>query len=155
MCHKVLLSHVRFFVTPWTVAHQASSAHGDFPGKNTGVGWLPVPSPGDLSNPRIESRSLDIADSLPSEPPGKPHKVSGLYQIQGIKSRTKHIKSTYISHAMTKKFPIEKNRAQAEIFVYTFLAKERSTASKLRTPWLKSCHRTGFKGVCLCTIHNL
>ena len=33
----------------------------------------PLPSPGDLPNPRIELKSLVLqADSLPSEPPGKP-----------------------------------------------------------------------------------
>ena len=34
---------------------------------------LPCPSPGDLSDPEIESESPTFqADSLPSEPPGKP-----------------------------------------------------------------------------------
>ena len=34
---------------------------------------LPFPSPGDLPNPGIKSRSPALqADSLPSEPPGKP-----------------------------------------------------------------------------------
>ena len=34
---------------------------------------LPLPSPGDLPNPGIEPRSPALqADSLPSEPPGKP-----------------------------------------------------------------------------------
>jgi len=34
---------------------------------------LPVPSPGDLPGPGIEPRSPAFqADSLPSEPPGKP-----------------------------------------------------------------------------------
>ena len=34
---------------------------------------LPCPPPGDLPNPRIEPRSQSLlADSLPSEPPGKP-----------------------------------------------------------------------------------
>ena len=34
---------------------------------------LPVPSPGYLPNPGIEPQSLTLqADSLPSEPPGKP-----------------------------------------------------------------------------------
>ena len=34
---------------------------------------LPCPSPGDLPNPGIELRSPTLqADSLPSEPPGKP-----------------------------------------------------------------------------------
>ena len=44
----------------------------DFSSKNTGVG-LPFPPPGDLSNPGIEARSPALqADSLLSEPPGKP-----------------------------------------------------------------------------------
>ena len=34
---------------------------------------LPCPTPGDLPNPGIEPRSPALqADSLPSEPPGKP-----------------------------------------------------------------------------------
>ena len=34
---------------------------------------LPFPSPGDLPNPRIEPESPALqADSLPTEPPGKP-----------------------------------------------------------------------------------
>ena len=48
------------------------SVHGDSPGKNTGVGSH-APPPGDLPNPEIKSRSSALqADSLPSEPPGKP-----------------------------------------------------------------------------------
>ena len=44
----------------------------DFPGKNSGMGCHFL-SPGDLPDPRIEPRSLAFqADSLPSEPPGKP-----------------------------------------------------------------------------------
>ena len=36
---------------------------------------LPFPSPGDLPDPGIEPRSLALqADSLPSQPPGKPLK---------------------------------------------------------------------------------
>ena len=35
---------------------------------------LPFPSPGDLPDPGIESRSSALqADYLPTEPPGKPH----------------------------------------------------------------------------------
>ena len=42
------------------------------PGQYPGVG-KPFPSPGDLPNPRIESRSPSLqADSLPAEPQGKP-----------------------------------------------------------------------------------
>ena len=65
-----LLSRVRLFVTPWTVAHQASpsmefSRHEYWSG-------LPFPSPGDLPDPGIEPGSPTLqADALPSEPPGK------------------------------------------------------------------------------------
>jgi len=38
--------------------------------------WLPFPFPGDLPDSGIEPESLALqADSLPSEPPGKPLEV--------------------------------------------------------------------------------
>ena len=58
-------------MTPWTVACQ-TPVHGDSPGKEYWSG-LPCPPPGDLPNPAIEPRSPTLqADSLPSEPRGKP-----------------------------------------------------------------------------------
>ena len=51
MCLCVL-SHVRLFVTPWTVAHQAPLSMG-FPGKNAEVGRFSRGS----SRPRIEPKS--------------------------------------------------------------------------------------------------
>ena len=58
-------------VTPWTVARQAPLSMG-FSRQGYWSG-LPFPSPGDLPNPGIESRSPTLqAYSLPSEPPGKP-----------------------------------------------------------------------------------
>ena len=66
------LSRVRLFVTPWTVAYQASPSMG-FSRQECWSG-LPFPSPGDLPNPGIEpGSSAWQADTLPSEPPGKPH----------------------------------------------------------------------------------
>ena len=39
---------------------------------------LPFPSPGDLPNPGLEPRSPALrADTLPSEPPGKPQSTEG------------------------------------------------------------------------------
>ena len=64
-----MLSRVRLFATPWTVAHQASpsmefSRHDYWSG-------LPLPSPGDLPDPGIEPGSPALqADALLSEPPG-------------------------------------------------------------------------------------
>ena len=66
-----LLSRVRLFATPWTVAYQASPSMG-FSRQEYWSG-LPFPSPGDLPDPGIELGSPALqADALSSEPPGKP-----------------------------------------------------------------------------------
>ena len=65
-----LLSHVRLFATPWTVAHEAPLSVG-FSRQEYGSG-LPLPPPGDLSNPGTEPTSpASQADSLQSKPSGK------------------------------------------------------------------------------------
>ena len=67
-----LLSHVRLFAIPWTVAYQAPPSMG-FSRQECWSG-LPFPSPGDLPDPEIEPGSPALqADALPSEPPGKPY----------------------------------------------------------------------------------
>ena len=55
---------------PWTIAHQTLLSMG-FPRQEYWSG-LPFPSPGHLHDTGIASRSALQADSLPSEPPGKP-----------------------------------------------------------------------------------
>ena len=68
-----LLSCVRLFATPWTVAYQAPPSMG-FSGQEYQSG-VPFLSPGDLPNAGIERRSPAFqADALTSEPPGKPQK---------------------------------------------------------------------------------
>ena len=58
------------------------------PGQNAGMGsLLPLPSPGDLPNPGIEPMSPALqADSLPTEPQGKPENtgVGSLSLLQQI-----------------------------------------------------------------------
>ena len=67
------LSHVRLFATLWTVAYQAPQSM-EFSRQEYRSG-LPFPSPGDLPDAGIESRSPTLqADTLPFEPPGKPYK---------------------------------------------------------------------------------
>ena len=62
------LSHVRLFVTRWTVAYQAPQSM-EFSRQEYWSG-LPFPSPGDLPNPGIEPGSPTLqGDALPSEPP--------------------------------------------------------------------------------------
>ena len=66
-----VLSVVRLFATPWTVAYQAPPSMG-FSRQEYWSG-LPFPSPGDLPNPGIEPGPPAFqADTLTSEPPGKP-----------------------------------------------------------------------------------
>jgi len=56
-------------VTPWIAAHQAPPSMG-FSRQEYWSGLL-FPSPGDLPDPGIESRSPALwADALTSEPPG-------------------------------------------------------------------------------------
>ena len=66
-----LLSRVRLFATPWTVAHQTPQSM-EFSRQDYWSG-LPFPSPADLPNPGIKPGSPTWqADALPSEPPGDP-----------------------------------------------------------------------------------
>ena len=72
------------FVAPWTVAHQAPLWGFSRPEYCSG---LPCPFPGDLPNPGIKPKSPTFqADSLPSDPPGKPKKtgLGSLSLLQGI-----------------------------------------------------------------------
>ena len=68
------LSCVQLFAIPWTVAHQAPLSMG-FSRQEYWTG-LPFPSPGDRPDPGIkgiEPGSPAVqADSLATEPPGKP-----------------------------------------------------------------------------------
>ena len=58
-------------MTPRTVARQAPLSMA-FP-RQEYWGGLPLPSPGDLAHPEMEPRPAALqADSLPSEPAGKP-----------------------------------------------------------------------------------
>ena len=75
------LSHVQLFATPWTIAYQAPPSMG-FSRQEYWSG-LPFPSPGDLPNSGIEPKSPTLeADTLTSEPPGKPcaRMVSSYYR---------------------------------------------------------------------------
>ena len=74
--HRVLvLSHIQLLAAPWTVACQAPLSMG-FPRQEYWSG-LPFSSPGDITDPGVELLSTVSpalqTDSLPTEPPGKPH----------------------------------------------------------------------------------
>ena len=71
LCCAQLLSQVRLFATPGTVSHQAPLSIAF--SRQEYWSRLPLPSPGNLPNPGIDSRSPALqVDSLPCEPPKKP-----------------------------------------------------------------------------------
>ena len=71
LCSTVFHLHVWLLVTPWTVAHQAPLSMG-FSRQEYWRG-LPCPPPVDLPDAGTEPMSPTLqADSLPSEPSGKP-----------------------------------------------------------------------------------
>ena len=87
-CVGVLLSHVRLFATPWTVACQAPLSMGFSRQEYWSV--YPFPSPGALPDPGMDPRSPALqADSLPPALSGKP---SGLPYCPSI-SRHLHCTS--------------------------------------------------------------
>ena len=68
-----MLSRVRLFLTPWTVARQAPLSMGFF--RQEYWSGLPCPPPGDLPNPGVDPSLLHLlhlqVGSLPTVPPGK------------------------------------------------------------------------------------
>ena len=61
-------------MTPWTIAYQAPLSMGF--SRQEYWSELPFPSPGNLPDPGIKPGSPALqADSLPTEPPGKPKEV--------------------------------------------------------------------------------
>ena len=63
-----LLSRVRLFATPWTVAYQAPRSMG-FSRQECWNGGLPFPSSGDLPDPGIKPGSPALAGSFSTTEP--------------------------------------------------------------------------------------
>ena len=82
---KVLVSHVRFCVTAWTVTCQALLST-EFSRQEYWSG-LPFPSPGDLPDPGIEPGSPALqADTLLSEPLGKSIRINVYNKVMNFNS---------------------------------------------------------------------
>ena len=97
-----LLSHVRLFATPWTVAHQAPQPMG-FSRQESWSG-LPFSPPGDLPNPGIEPRSPALqADALTSDPPGKLGKgqMGGLFSFILIALRRRNLFTFFLWYCLS------------------------------------------------------
>ena len=79
------LSHVWFFVTPWTIAHQPPLSMGFL--KQEYWSGLPFPPPGDYPNPGMEPKSpvsLALAGRFfTTAPSGKPQRGRSGHYIPG------------------------------------------------------------------------
>ena len=88
-----LLSHVRFFATPWTVAHQALLSIG-FPKQEYWSG-LPFPPPGNPPDPGIKpalpASPVLAGGFLTTEPRGKPQGSPISQVLTGYISSFKHV----------------------------------------------------------------
>ena len=76
-------------MTLWTIAHQAPLSIG-FSRQEYWSG-LPCPPPGDLPNPGIDRSPALQADSLPSEPRGKPNYLHYLLSFSQSYARCLHL----------------------------------------------------------------
>ena len=90
MCQ--LLSPVWLFETPWTVVRQATLSMGC--SRQESWSGLSCPPLGDLPDPGIEPRSPALqADSLPSEPPGKPavYRQLSKYLLREFPNKSRYV----------------------------------------------------------------
>ena len=79
--YKITRNVSHSIMTPWSIDSQTPLSMGF--SKQEYWSGLPFPSPGDLPDPEIILGSSVLqADSLPSEPPWKPHMLSMVAQIR-------------------------------------------------------------------------
>ena len=109
------VSHVRLFATPWAVALLPdSSVHRIL--QAIILEWVAIPFSGDLLNPGIESRFPILqADSLTSEPPGKPllyEKCNKFFAVKGLRSHSLEVTK------MTRWRPLSIVRLSSSSFLF-------------------------------------
>ena len=102
VCYAQSLIHVRLFVTPWAVAHQAPLSI-EFSRQEYWCG-MPCLPPGDLPDPGVGlgSPALQV-DSLPGELPGK-HNCTHVHILMASQEYTGDLRSPlWTSHGPTFK----------------------------------------------------
>ena len=114
-CMLGCISHVCPFATLWTIAHQAPVSLGL--SRQEYWSGLPCPPPGDPPNPGVKPVSAALqADSLPTEPHGKPRRHSTLYGAQNSYGERQKTKAYPILTLKTK--TIQKNLLSILIFCF-------------------------------------
>ena len=118
----LVFSHVRFFVTPWTIACQASLSMG-FSRQEHRSG-LPCPPPGDLPTQGSNLGLLHYRWILLSEPSGKPKNtrvtilslLQGIFPTQGLNQGLLHCRQILyqLSHQGSPWYPylVPQNKAR-------------------------------------------
>ena len=129
------LSHVRLFVTPWTVAYQAPLSMG-FSRQEYQSG-LPFPPPGDLPNPGIEPGSPALrADALPYEPEETVNQLIGQRSCVGQRQMMQVV--------------IEIRKGPKKFYLFNILEREREVSQScptLRVPMNCSLPSSSVHGI--------
>ena len=117
---SVRLCHVRLLETPWTVARQAPLSMGFSRQEHWSGGAMSFSR--DLANPGIKPGSPALqADSLPSEPPGKPHFICiiyyTIYDTPVIHIQTIYVWYIYISPGKYCYYTGEETAAQRSLAI--------------------------------------
>ena len=142
MCCALLLSCVRLFASPWTVACQAPLSMR-FARQGYWRGLL-CPPAGDLPNPKVKPRSPALqADSLLSEPPGKPKNtgVGSLSLLQGTFPAQKSNWGLLHCRRILSQLSLP-NRVRKDVATY-YQEQMRGTAHKDFTPPTIQLHFSG------------
>ena len=147
------LSHVRLFVTPWTVAHQAPLSMG-FPRQEYWSG-LSFPTPGDLPNPGTELRLFHLlpcqVNSLPLNQLGSPRLTSNVRKNHIVlNSVILHIIHGWNDNSKIFIFQIFKcilyeiNISQHTLFVILIIW------PKYLFSWTQKCYLLNAEETCIC-----
>ena len=109
MCVYLSLSHVQLFMTPWTITPRLLCLWNS-PDERI-LEWVAIPFSRESSQRRTETLVFcPAADSLPSEPPEKPHLKSNMsysyripYHILPFYREEKRGEQSVHNHTVTKK----------------------------------------------------
>ena len=112
--HAQLLSRVQLFASPWTVARQAPLSMGILQARI--LDWVAMPSSRGSFQPGIEPRAPALqADSLQSEPPGKPKKT-GVGSLSLLQASSRPRNGTGVSCIAGRFLPAEQPGKPFEMY---------------------------------------
>ena len=134
------LSCVQLFATPWTVAYQAPPSMGF--SRQGYLSGVPFPSPGDLPNWGIKPGSPALqADSLLSEPPGKPI-------LKIIRSKTYEIWTSLVVQGWDSALPMQGAQSLVGEWRFHMCGVTRKKSQTKKCKYLQKIHTPQYSLPC-------